>query len=156
MRYTVSKKNDILLEYKDYEIEGMTEDDKKWIVDFYREHYFGDFYNKNKSNSTDDNEVIKEANRTNNRRQTDVYSISDKHNILDHSKSFMEDYSDAYEWRDAYTIGGFELASKFIMNHTLRDLDNANISKETTLVRFYYKLNKLRKLELQQRRQKNG
>ena len=71
-------------------------------------------------------------------------------------KSFMEDVSDDVEWRDVYDRIGFEEAVHSIIRQTLKNLDNKEIDKTVTLVRFHSKMQEVSKLHRREQKKKVG
>ena len=142
MKSTENKYYDFL-EYAD----ELSEEELAYVEKFYKEYYFADFYNE--ENIIKDPDAKKDAIRNHNSRTRDAFTKSAHTNQLkydpDNKEGFMQDASDEWEWRDAYKVGGFELATDVIMNSTLRDLDNEFIDRKTTLARYFIKMDALRK-----------
>jgi len=140
-----------IFEYMNY-IDQLSPKEKEYIKKFYNELYYADIYNPDVENINDisDPEVKKEIVRATYSRQNDVMGNSSKAKVKYGNKNkeqFMEDASDEWEWKDGYAEGGYELAVKFIFNQTLKDLDNNKVDKTTTLLRFYTKMSKLRRMK---------
>lgn len=146
------------MEYKEY-VGKLDADDARYIKQFYEE-YYAELTSNLEPNERIINtkEMIQEARRIHNNYKTDMFDIGQRTGTLeyaDEDKEFMETASKEWEWRDAYAIGGEELAYQAVMyqarNELIEETDN-NKGWMIILARMYIKLNSLRKLIERQRR----
>ena len=139
------------MEFMEY-ASKLNAEEKAWAERFYRE-YYTDLI----SYSTDEEQLIKandaviEARKNHNARMHDAFEVAGKLSRLDHideKQDFLEAASDEWEWRDAFTIGGYELAAQTIFLHSIRDLKESGSTNTwmKLLANMYVKMNELRKL----------
>lgn len=142
------------LEYWD----SLNPDEKKLVRDFYEAYYTSKV---NESSLFDNHPEIKsEAIRNKNLRGRDdlIYRARREgvlSNLDDVTTGFMKDASDDWDWEAEYKKNGFEAAVKMILQQTIEDLENNNIEKEITLLRYYEKRDRLRRILARDAR-KNG
>lgn len=144
-------------EYKQY-IDKLSPEDKKWVREFYAEYYASTISGDRKLTS---DEAIKEANRNYNCLRTDALELAGRGKIASRElevteSDIMEAASDEWEWRDAYAIGGYELACQYIFDHAIKHVTEHG-PKEYIFAQFYIKMESLRKYrnqEYNQRRKK--
>ena len=141
------------LEYADQ----LTEEELEWRKKFNDEYYFDGISSTNpEKRIIQSEEMTQEARRNHNSMKTDTLFRAKSDGMLadihENSVAFMEEASDEWQWQDAYKIGGFELAIKTILEQTLRDLDNEKIDRTTTLLRYYEKRDRLRRVYLREKR----
>jgi len=143
----MSKKD--VLDYTEY-IDQLTESEKAYIKKFYSEYYFTDIYNKKETlHDVTNKETKKELVKQTYSRQNDVFGASSPAKVQYENsprEQFMEEASDEWEWRDGFQKGGYELAVKYIFDQANKDIDN-NVDRNATLLRFYIKMTKLRRLK---------
>ena len=93
-------------------------------------------------------EQIKESNRINNMRNRDLYQVKKERRQLDSIDRPMEERDDEYTEDNMLVIldeFGYEEAVKYCIDSTMEELENEVLDTELTLVRFYIKMNMLKK-----------
>lgn len=99
--------------------------DKQWLKQFNDEYYNNGIY-KAETPILNTPELVREANRNYNNLKRDALELvtrQDSYGDLSKiDKEFMEAASDEWDWRDAFKIGGEELAGHVIFMITIREL----------------------------------
>jgi len=143
------------MEYREY-AKDLNIEDRKWIEQFYQE-----YYNDLVDGLPEDLRILKsaelvtEARRRHNCMKRDAFEVAKKMNNLDYTgddNDFMEAASDEWEWRDGYTVGGYELACQCIFLQAikqLKEIEDVN-EKMVILAGMYVKMNELRLLNNRQ------
>jgi len=92
-------------------------------------------------------ELIQEATRNHHNLTRDAFEVAGRQGSLvdldEVDKQFMEDASDEWAWRDAYKVGGYELACNFLFAQAIKKLTDET-EWEVILANFYVKMNNLR------------
>lgn len=131
-------------------IKTLSEDDAKYVRQFYKEWYFdGISSTPQDERLIKDSEMTKEARRNHNSMKTDAFfkakRVGKLTQLTSNEEAFMEDASDEWAWQDEYKIHGFEAALRMINGIAIRDLDNKEVDKEVTLLRYYEMRDRLRR-----------
>lgn len=138
-----------MLEYREY-IDQLSDEEKKFVKDFYLEYYAQDGYYKDpEERIIQSKELQSEANRNHQMLKTEVLEINRSNPgllsyISRENEPYLSEENDVV-WEDLYKVS-IELAFNEIMYQTLTDIENENIDKELTLTRFYFKMKKLGRL----------
>ena len=138
------------LEYIDY-IDKLDPQDQEYVKQFYYEYYGKGGYNiPEEERILTIGEMIKEANRVNNSLDRDAFSRSKSRKRLDYLEDQYEpnvvDDDRDLDWEDIFTASGYEAALKKIMDDSIDDLINSTLEYDVILVRFYVKMDRLRKM----------
>lgn len=133
------------MEYKEY-AHKLNKEEREWVEQFYYEEYGNGMYH------TEDpilvtEEQLKEARRNHNSIHRDAFNAARKagqlEELSDEDRQFMEDASDEWDWQNAFKTMGYEAAVNIIFNQTAKELQV--IDTKTTLIRFYVKMERLRR-----------
>lgn len=125
---------------------------REWKLRFDTEWYNGDRYGEFQIITSEEGQ--KEATRNNNSNSRDVLNVAEKTKMLDelddNQNEFMNDASDAWEWKDSYCVAGPEGAKNTIFAHAKRDIENGSLDR--ALTRFYISMSNLKTLMRREKR----
>ena len=142
-------------EYKEYE-HKLNDEEKKFIQKFYKEHYCADFYTEGENIL--EGEARKEAHRNKNVMNRDALPVAKTYDLLDNievtEQYYVQKAAEKWEWQNVYKVLGYEAAVKKIVEHALNDLDNEELDKSVTLIRFYSQMCELNKINKRRKKQK--
>jgi hypothetical protein len=138
------------MEYREYE-DQLNEDELIYIKKFYNEMYANRIYIPEDYRLVNNEDMIKESNRINNRRNRDLMEVKGNRGQLDslteanvnHVKINIDDSQD---WHCVYDMFGYEFAMNFIIDSFIDELNCIELDKRLTAIRFYIKMNKLKKM----------
>lgn len=137
------------MEYQEY-IHELSEEDQIWIKKFYHEMYANRLGFPEDYRILTTEELMKESNRINNMRNRDLYNVKRNRGQIE----LLDDYEiltrkdDKTEYDDMIAIlekFGYEEAVQFAIDGSIEELDQSHLDKRLTMVRFYVKLNMLKK-----------
>jgi hypothetical protein len=129
--------NDDSSEYKN----SLSDKDKEFI-----ERFDSEFHNGQDSGLLK-GEAKQEAWRNRNALYRDLYNVARNSGVLSQldelTERFLEDASDEWDWRNRYHTNGFSAAAEMIIDQTVNNLKNPNLSVRIMLYRFFEQLTSL-------------
>ncbi len=147
----------VSLEFMEY-YDKLSEDEKKYIRQFYEEYHQAKFYTS-RENIILDEDMKKEAIRNSNQAyRDDAFSVAQKNGDLceftEDQSQFMEEASDHWAWNNVFKQFGFEEAARCIMDQAVDSLKNTVVDESVILMRFYSKMNELSRLNRREKQRK--
>ena len=142
------------------EYEGLNEEEQKYITNFFLEMY-NDKISFEGAHILKSPNMIKEARKNHNAVKRDAMRVAHKTGRLTtidqvnnpKNRAFMDEMSREDEWRNAFKIGGYELAGKHILNQTIEDIKDSKDDKTLGEILLRYLLS-FRQLRLEHRKDK--
>lgn len=144
------------MEYLEY-WNSLSKEEQKWISQFYHEFYNdGVSFTEPEKRILQTKEMQKEARRNHNSMKRDAYEVAEKSGGLDYlydeRRRFAESEAD-FEYLEVFDSQGYEAAVQFLVDETIPDLDNMSLDLNIVLIRFYLKMEELRRHRNRQVRQ---
>lgn len=136
------------MEFIEY-LDSLNPEDQEYVKQFYYE-----YYNKGSANIPEDQrllstkKMISEAHRTANSLYRDAFNYTKNRDML----AYLEDESNElnYErpgdWQAVFVARGYEAALETIVNEALAELENKQLQTKNSLIRFYIRMDRLRRL----------
>lgn len=143
--YSLNQSED--MEYREY-IDQLSPEDQIWVRKFYNEMYANRIFIPEENRIIQSEEMLKESNRINNMRNRDLFEVKKNRRQLDSLENpmvFDEIAEEDLDWHVILDMFGYEEAMNFIMDQTFEELSHNGLDERLTLVRFYIKMNKLKK-----------
>jgi len=143
------------MEYKEYQ-DKLSPEERKWIKKFYQEYYNNGVYNSDDP-ILNSEELKKEAKRNYNNLSRDALELIGRQDTYgdfsEVDRHFMEEASDEIEWRDAYKMGGKEVAGDAILMLAINELESTDTSNwPPILIRMHIRLRYLERMVRKERR----
>jgi len=137
------------MEYLEY-ADQLNDEELLFAKKFYNEMYANRIYVPPENRLLQSDEMIKESNRINNNRNRDLFEVKQTRGQLNDIDSIdydtplteMEDGVDVISVLEAF---GYEYAVEFLIDTCLKQLEEKDLDKRLTLVRYYVNMVKIKK-----------
>ena len=136
------------MEYCEY-IDQLDDNEKEYIKQFYHEYYNkGSTGLAKKERLLVTEDMIQDARRVNNSLYRDGFTYTKNRNMLEYIENDenADSESNVITWEMAFNLYGYEAALNCIVDNAVFELSNKKLTPVYTLIRFYIRMERLRKL----------